>query len=303
MKEKPLLTVVTPVSRMSGRLSNLESWLREVSAFKIQVVVIHDKQDEKTGPELRAIISQISNPDIQYGEGVYGNPGAARNAGIHLADSKWICFWDSDDQPLVSTFYAMVQLAENSGSEVCIGEFLIRNEFEKTETQNSIFSEDLVINWEKVALNPGIWRMAFRQEIFGKTRFANLRMGEDQLFVATIGIFKKVTLFYPQVVYRYCVGISSQLTANKSAISDLVPILLEMRNLLNSRSDKNKTLISLMVARQLITLIKRGTSRARISALSILIGFLLLDLQGKSKVLPSMFRIVSHSRKDRTGNQ
>jgi glycosyltransferase involved in cell wall biosynthesis len=303
MREKPLLTVVTPVSKMFGRLDNLESWLREVSAFKIQVVVIHDKQDEKTGPELRAIISQISNPDIRYGEGVYGNPGAARNAGIHLADGKWICFWDSDDQPLVSTFYAMVQLAENSESEVCIGEFLIFNEFKKLETQESTFSQDSARNLEEVALNPGMWRMAFRSEVVGKTRFANLRMGEDQLFVATIGIFKKVILFYPHVVYRYCVGISSQLTANKSAISDLVPILLEMRNLLNSRSDKNKTLISLMVARQLITLIKRGTSRARISALSILIGFLVLDLQGKSKVLPSMFRIIRRSKEDRVGHK
>jgi len=171
------------------------------------------------------------------------------------------------------------------------------------ETQKSAFSQDSARNLEEVALNPGIWRMAFRSEVVGKNRFANLRMGEDQLFVSTIGIFKKVTLFYPYVVYRYCVGISSQLTANKNAISDLVPILLEMRDLLNSRSDKNKTLISLMVARQLITLIKRGTSRARINALSILIGFLLLDLQGKSKVLPSMFRIVSYSRKDRIGHQ
>ena len=44
-----LIGAVVPMTRMAGRLENLESWLSIAVENNIGIVIVHDIQDEETG--------------------------------------------------------------------------------------------------------------------------------------------------------------------------------------------------------------------------------------------------------------
>ena len=94
-----MLTAIVPVSGMAGRLHNLENWLSTIHDLDIQIIIIHDHRDSETERQLLSILGTINSPKIAYLSGAFGSPGAARNAGLERVDSKFVCFWDSDDLP------------------------------------------------------------------------------------------------------------------------------------------------------------------------------------------------------------
>ena len=56
-----LLTIVTPISQMAGRLQNLQTWLSRLGNLSVEVVLIHDKKDELTGIALREMICKLDD--------------------------------------------------------------------------------------------------------------------------------------------------------------------------------------------------------------------------------------------------
>ena len=203
-KGKYELSIIVPVTKMHGRLDNFKKMVEDISNLSIQLIVVHDIADDKTGRELQIILE--NNASIKLIEGKYGSAGGARNAGLELADSEWIGFWDSDDKPEVKQYLDLVAKIKGEQNLVGYGSFLkistIPNKLQKSK--NSVNAKG-AINSIKPFKNPGIWRWIFANEALKNTRFPNLKLGEDVCFLfSTLQKVDKITTSN-QVIYKYFV--------------------------------------------------------------------------------------------------
>ena len=256
---KILLSVVTPISKMAGRLQRLEEWLSRVANSPMEVILIHDRQDEVTGPQIQSLLSKISNPKIQLIEDYFGSPGLARNRGIELAKGKWICFWDSDDLPNLGVALSLIDKDSASKADCLVTNFNSVNEISK-----EVIAHRLRANFEdEFSLNPGLWRIYFKYSAIADLRFGSLRMAEDQIFLAEFFSKSRDVEIVSDTTYNYFFGESFHLTKNSSALNDLAPATIESLRILRNLGNKSPNLIAGMFVKQVISGVKYGSLRAK----------------------------------------
>ena len=215
------LTVIVPITKRGADVFNLVSWLSAIDGYLISVIIVHDIQDDITGKVLAETLQNLNNEKIQLVEGKFGSPGAARNFGMMHCDTEWICFWDSDDLPQVDNFLNMVLLASNSDYEIAVGSFevfAIDSPTTKTVWKLNTWSH---ITLTQIALNPGIWRFAFRTSLLEEKEFIHSKMGEDQAFIALLDLPRRKCFFSSTIVYKYETGGDQRLTSQKDKILEL----------------------------------------------------------------------------------
>ncbi len=276
---------------MAGRLEFLSEWLSEANKYDLEVVIVHDKQDPDTSRELRTLIFHCKNPKIQFIEGLFGNPGSARNAGLELASGNWIVFWDSDDLPRVDKILNETYAARNE-VEVVIGQYEVFNL--KTGIVTTDGEHKSI---QDVAMNPALWRMIFKSESIRGVRFPGLRMAEDQVFLSRIRIAEKRVQFTPIVLYRYHTGVNSQLTNSKDALSDLPKAIRQINSFVTVGSSNQLKFDIFLITRQLITALTKAPLLSKISAI-----FAIFRLGGNRQLIStwylvkSVLYIVSHRK-------
>ncbi len=248
------MTAIIPVTRMAGKLSHFETLLIDCTSLGIEVVIVHDKQDNETGRELDKILHSVnSNLVTLITESVF-SPGKARNLGFEKATGVWICFWDSDDNPLPEILLDMVRQADINSHQIAVGAFRkISSKRKKTYGSSEI----------EIGRMPGIWRFAFKREIIQKTFFPMYRMGEDQIFLARLNLYSKDIFHFEKVVYEYIIGNSGQLTKSIDAIRDLQFGIMDLCDLILSSQKENKINL-IFFAKQALTIIKYGTLKLRL---------------------------------------
>ena len=241
-KRKYELSIIVPVTKMHGRLDNFKKMVDDISNFSIQLIVVHDIDDDKTGRELQIILNNKTN--IKLIEGKYGSAGDARNAGLELVDSEWVGFWDSDDKPEVKQYLDLVAKVKEEQNLVGYGNFLkvsaIPNKLQKSKNS---FNIEGATNSLKLHKNPGIWRWIFASEVLKNTKFSNLKLGEDVCFLFSIlQKVDKVTTS-SQVVYKYFVDDPLQSTVlwkNDTRIFLVIKFMNE--NFISNQKNQNITI-------------------------------------------------------------
>jgi glycosyltransferase involved in cell wall biosynthesis len=254
-----LLTAIVPVGDMQGRLEKLESWLSQIKNHPIAAIIACDtKNGRECFAELVKLIESLNNQNIILISDDFGGPGLARNAGLELAESDWITFWDSDDVPIWENVLEVIR-GVDSQTQVLIGRFEILKLNNYSKLVESVPRESgSDLNLESIALNPGLWRMAFKREIAIRHRFKDLRMGEDQVFIMEANL-PELRIHYSEIVfYHYFTGHSGQLTQSREAISDLIQTISNSLGLLIGASLPSKRFFAIFTARQIATLLKRA---------------------------------------------
>ena len=244
-----MLTAIVPVSGMAGRLHNLENWLSTIHDLDIQIIIIHDHRDSETERQLLSILGTINSPKIAYLSGAFGSPGAARNAGLERVDSKFVCFWDSDDLPQPQSILSDLEIYSGD-CEILIGQYVRIGDDSKEMRQ--IKSKDTSVS--EVAMNPGLWRMVFRRDFISSVKFQTMRMGEDQLFLAEIIALKPRVSFSHTLFYSYFVGHPGQLTQSPAAITELFDTFQAILALRKKTSGREFEFTSIMISRMNFTL-------------------------------------------------
>jgi len=295
-KLKTELTVIIPVARMSGKLGILESWIRSESLEFLNIVLIHDIQDETTSLELKRLFS--SNFEIQIIEGYFGSPGVARNAGLTLIATDWVAFWDSDDLPNVAEVIRMIDLATNAGKTIALGAFEVKTLGRlETSTTHEIKHSIPGNLLDQVGMNPGLWRWAFRREIINETRFMPFRMAEDQCFLFDLRLNVDDIYVHNKSVYTYFVGDPQQLTRNPKAISDLLKSVPYLVNSLGKADTSLSNFGALLVTRQAITALRRGSLITKARMIIEIIGMLPTIFINRRIAFSRAFRLLVKSRK------
>lgn len=266
---KPLLTIIIPVTKMAGKLTNLKNFLRTLDSSVTECILIHDIQDENTSSELHQIISTSGAESLILKEGYFGSPGYARNVGLEMARGEWIWFCDSDDVPIFNI--VITELFTGSVEvDTYIFKFSMVNELNGIEHENN---EELDVL--SVAISPGLWRIVFRKSSIEKIRFKNFMLGEDQDFILHSISNWKSAKFVPKVAYKYHYGGQNHLVDRRDRIQDLEIVLKRTFAFITSSRGQGEQFSSYLAIRQLITIIKIGNLRNRLDTLGIFLGFLI----------------------------
>ncbi len=273
---------------MSGKLKNLTDWLIEIAHYPVQVIIVHDVQDELTGPELDGLIAKLGNSQITLINEYCGSPGSARNLGLRYAHTDWICFWDSDDRPRVREFLKLISNAEAHHSDYCAGSYeeISANGIKTHRLPNSI-------NFDPTHLlqNPGIWRMGFNRNFIGDAKFAESRMAEDQYFLCNLDLFSGKMYASDEVVYEYYTNFKSQLTKSKSALNDIPKVLKLLLNLSQSASSsKQEHFILSVFIRVSLTGIKRSSPRVKMQISGLFFGSIKLERRKVARITAQILK-------------
>jgi glycosyltransferase involved in cell wall biosynthesis len=258
--EQMLLSVIVPIGDMAKRLQFVESWLNQVNKYSLQVILVHDQTFLNVGTELRELVRSVNTSKVMLVQGVFGNPGSARNAGLEIATGDWVGFWDSDDTPNIKNIFEAINISQQY-DEVLVGNFSVFDI--KTMEQRTPIKKVNGIN--SVAMNPGIWRMIFRRSMISDMRFPSLRMGEDQVFLSNLNFGIRKLRFFESIFYQYNLGSTSQLTKSKLALKDL-PLASALILDHAKKAQRKQSVFDLqLVFRQQITIIKNGDFKLKVS--------------------------------------
>ena len=296
MQEKsvPLLTAVVPVTRMAGRLDRMKSWLEEVSQLDLEVIIVHDKQDEVTGIEITALCNSLNNPNVHLIEKYFGSPGLARNVGLSMSSGAWICFWDCDDLPLPGKILGVVRELDQQ-TEIVIGQFeLVDNLSERSKyLSHTKCLSDLVSN-------PGIWRMVFKSGLIRNSEFTKFHLGEDQLFLLQHGPENRRILYTDEVFYRYFQGVPDQLTSQKNKVGDLFEVCNITSAILVDRNNEDQDFAILVFSKNALTCIKDGLPGLKVQTMCLFFATIARS-SWKTKLLLAVapIRIVGSTLHDR----
>ena len=221
---KPVkISVVIPVGDLKLYKDNILNLIVAAESINAETILVFDGALPSEINKIEEFI-EIKHKDVIIVSVSCHNPGGARNAGKVLATGDWITFWDCDDIPNALEIHSLIQEANDLNHDVSVGRFEAvyldddLNEVYRKESRKLLRS-----NWEFiVGLTPGIWRFGFRTSLAKTIDFAELRMGEDQVFIARL-LSKKIQVYLSnKVTYSYFVGRGSQLTSNVTAIHDKV---------------------------------------------------------------------------------
>ena len=244
------LSCIVPVTRMSGELDTLESWVKESINFDLEVIIVHDIQDSLTGIELQNLVKTLNNDKFKLIENTVASPGLARNLGLKVASGHWIAFWDSDDLPQVEE--VMESIAEYPNYEVIVGRYKVHDRTSNIQTSSPLNK----LSYWGIGENPGLWRMLFQRDLLGETKFSSIRMAEDQVFISQLNLRSRKLVFTSRFLYTYYKGRPAQLTRTKINKSDLFTAFDQLLMSHRKFETTKDSLSLIMAARIFLTITK-----------------------------------------------
>ena len=229
----PTLSVVVPITRMSGKLQNLQTTLQSAGSYPIEIILVHDVQDELTQVDLESLVANFPHVNIKLLVGKFGNPGEPRNLGVREATGDWICFWDSDDQPKVEKYFEMIASASKLKAEISVG--LLRTVNESTgEFAIHDFHSKTRFTPLEFGRIPGFTRFAFKSHVVKNVKFPFATLGEDQVFLMRTNFLDRSICYFQEVVYDYIIDFPGQASANlgnrKKLFTSTKLIIKELKN-------------------------------------------------------------------------
>ncbi len=270
-KALPILSIVVPIGMIQGNYEPIFDWLENEKLKDSQIILAVDLTGVNSSKgvlrKLKDKVLNISNVEVVSGN--FNGPGGARNKGLELARAPWITFWDADDCPKPDTVLSQLN-HHKYVSDVIVGGYKVVN-YEDCPT--ALF-EPVTESLEDVALSPGIWRILFKRDVIQEILFEEIRMGEDQVFVANVLLRTDKVYFSESVFYEYRVGVNRQLTRHPTSRLDGFQAASKLSALaISTGSSELRYLLKIMEIRTLASAIKASIyipSKIDVSTIALL---------------------------------
>jgi glycosyltransferase involved in cell wall biosynthesis len=267
-REMYVISAVIPVTKMAGKLKNLEETIVNSASNNIEIIIVHDIRDKDTSSQILKMINGYSN--IKFLEGEYGSAGKARNAGIELASSKWICFWDSDDRPNLKNIGRLIDKTERDQNNLGYGSF----EFLIAKGKKKSFFHKYSRKTKIISINrfPGLWRWVFRRNLVDNNRFLNYRLGEDITFLCRLISLGGNISKFQGTVYHYTVGEINQASQFWEKSDSIMPILKFIRSVTKNSTFNNEFKIFKIAFWQTLSSIRKDNLKSKIQSVLYLLN-------------------------------
>ena len=267
-KEKYELSAIIPVTKMAGKLKNLEETIVNSVSKHIEIIIVHDIRDKDTSTQILELIDGYSN--VKFLEGKYGSAGKARNAGIELANSKWICFWDSDDQPNLKNFGKLINKTEKDKNNLGYGSF----EFLIAKNKKGFSFHKYPQKTKITSINrfPGLWRWVFKRNLVGDNRFLDYRLGEDITFLCNLISLGGNISKFQGTVYHYAVGEINQATQFWEKSDSIMPILKFIHSITRGSIFNNEFKITKIAFWQTLSSLRKDSMKSKVHSVFYLLN-------------------------------
>lgn len=285
--KQKLLSVIIPITRMTGRLDNLERTFAECAKNQVEFILVHDEQDSSTHKEIEELVKKFENLNIRLFRETFNSPGLARNFGTWQSTGKWFCFSDADDLPQISNLLKISQLAEEIDAQVGIGSILVVNVEKKSLIKGKSLEGRLLRNIISFAKTPAFTRFVFKSDVFKLVDFPAIKMGEDQVYLSKTKFLDNKILFSDELLYVYFTNLPNQATKNISSLRELPSAIELLRQNLPDSSAQMKIFIEAQIMKMSITCLKR-----RIKPLNALLSISKLILSSPIKSLYTLFIVL-----------
>lgn len=254
----PMLSVVIPLTRMAGKLSNLRTNLSRCKGLDIEVILVHDEQDDKTQRELEELLLEISLSNYKLIRQSVYSPGLARNLGISEASGSWITFWDVDDLVEPQGYFRLISKAKAREASVGIGQIQTSSLKDLYfQPRNFHFSDSFNELIYDLAYLPAFTRFIFQRETFKNLRFPEFLLGEDLVFLAGLNFLDFKLEVSEEILYTYIIHQDSQAISRKDLNIELVKARNYLINNFKERSPLMKKYLITQILRINFSLISR----------------------------------------------
>lgn len=270
-----LLTAIVPIGPKHIEQNRIFDWFHEANQLSesLKLLLIEDTgNSDFCFPPSDGMYLGLKNFEIHRKK--LGGPGQARNFGLRLVQSPWVCFWDSDDLPRISMFFQSIIESIDSNCEVLVGDYAKIIGPDVTDKTLSGHNANL----KQIAMEPGIWRMAFRTKIVREIEFECVRMAEDQIFLLDLNLANKEIFFSDDVLYSYTVGSPNQSTSDTEAKQDLAKAISLIHLRIRLGKIQVNEFTALILIKLSLTFLKTSSLGNKINAIySLLKSFMLLS--------------------------
>lgn len=286
-----LISAIIPIAGFPNGIKQIESWTTNSDLRSFEVILVVDSMEDKTRNQTKEIAQKLTTlTTVKVLSSNAGNPGGSRNLGLEAASGDWVVFWDCDDTPNPSQFLEMISQAEKMKSAVAVGEYTIQIGGQRlAKTFKSLSTEKIL---EAISLDPGLWRFAFKGDLARSINFPNMRMAEDQIYLANIFESKPKIYVFQESVYTYWRYQSNQLTKNVLALNEL---LFAIDIFINKYRIQQCSPILIVIIRLTLSAVKKASTQVKIIAVSRLI-YVFLKYPRKSPILLQLLRLVRSSK-------
>jgi glycosyltransferase involved in cell wall biosynthesis len=253
-KFKNGITAIIPIASNFSDLDSMKQWLGLAITNGIEIIMVRDSFSHGERECFDNVFRhEICNDQLQVLDVAFHSPGLSRNAGMKLALTQWITFWDCDDIPEPANILEEINAMPQS-ADFLIGQFSINGALTST---HSVYD---------IAFNPGNWRIVYRRSKIVDLSYAKESWGEDQLFIIESRLFNSNLVISPKRFYDYQVGNSSQLTANKKNATSLFKILKKALFVTLEETTQNQVTVPqlMMMIRMSITLLNQSVLQRKV---------------------------------------
>jgi glycosyltransferase involved in cell wall biosynthesis len=252
--DKNLLSVVIPINKFKRDFKNLCEIIRASKTLSLELIFVLDTSENSAHETLEEFCQTESLMNYRILESNRRNPGSSKNIGILHATGKWVFFCDSDDKPnLQIILNCILNIAINI--DVVIGSY--ETEDLRNSSVNQVILNESNLNWELVAMTPGLWRWLIKRDVLSGITFPELSMGEDQCFIIRLFGKEPKVEFSQEIFYKYRIGVSGSLTSGRDKINDLEKVIqIELQ--FAQMTIEYARIRNYMIIKQIFTLILKG---------------------------------------------
>lgn len=249
-----LIDVVIPVKMPSYHIEMLRENLKHVPKL-IRLNFVLDFGALEIPIPTALFTNQRANETMTVG--CFGSPGKARNKGLSISTSRYVCFWDVDDSPLWQNLKPILRDMESNSVDIAIASWILSGSNGNTKR---IYGSGP----RSVAWSPGIWRMIFRRDLVAETTFSSEKWGEDQLFFAQILTKQPKIMRYSTPLYIHYQNSPGALTSKTEFVEDLIYTRKKMKKLKFDPGSVRERVVNVMIFRQALTIIKYGRLKLKL---------------------------------------
>lgn len=283
-----LISAIIPIAGFPNGIEQISRWASNPSLSNFEIILIKDSESKELNLQIDGIAEELRKvTNVSIIKSTSRNPGGSRNLGLENAKGSWITFWDCDDVPNPTKFVEIVYEAQIQGADVALGAFSVKTEHK--EKFYSIGGESRHETLESVAMNPGLWRFVFRAELVKNSRFPELRMAEDQMYLASVLSKSKKIFASKEYVYEYWLYQSGQLTKNKKALDDLLIAIKHFEKEYRKHQCQEYLIVFIRLS---LTSLMKGNLRSKLTTLFNLTKLGLHDLPRLSLIVRTILKIL-----------
>ena len=235
------LSIIVPVYNVENYLRECIDSILNQQVADMEVILVDDGSPDMCGTICDEYAEKDKRVTVIHKEN--GGLSSARNAGLDIAQGKYITFVDSDDYLLPNTYSPNLEYIEEHLDIDCLQFPAIYDErivytknYKRINTERTFAGNEVFLNWWSGKLiNHFVWNKIFKREMWNELRFDVGAFVEDALLVPKLA--KKCQRLHISMeggyFYRYTEGSLSNSGWTERNYVDFFKSRLVIWNLIN----------------------------------------------------------------------